>query len=207
MGDTHLNGEAGFCASAALVTVNSTAEWLDDGRVRGEGQVVVRPLGKDGDQVSVERVVLHIRVCCSQNFIGHFSYLQTGCRQWTPWYPKGFVQTLSVFFSHLQHSKSRWYIKVCYQGKNMSVDFLLRVPANSLRDVILVLGREPAGEGCVWGSPSGVLPVRMKKKINHFSHSVYPLCFFLCICQMFECLSKSKYIKKDWKQHAKSATS
>ena len=80
-GDTHLNGEAGLCAIAALVTVNAAAEGANDGRVRSEGQVVVRPLAKDGDQVSVERVVLHIRVCCPQNFVGHFSYLQTGCRQ------------------------------------------------------------------------------------------------------------------------------
>ena len=57
----------------------------------------------------------------------------------------------------------------------MSVDFPLGVPANSLRDVILVLGREPAGEGCVRGSPSGVLPAREKKK----------KIFTLCLSSLF----------------------
>ena len=78
-GDTHLNGEAGLCAIAALVTVNAAAEGANDGRVRSEGQVVVRPLGKDGEQVSEERVGVHN--CCVQNSVGHFPHLERGYRQ------------------------------------------------------------------------------------------------------------------------------
>lgn len=40
----------------------------------------------------------------------------------------------------------------------MFVDSLLRIPAFRLRDLILVLSREPAGERCVGGSPASVVP-------------------------------------------------
>ena len=75
----------------------------------------------------------------------------------------------------------------------MSVDFPLGVPANSLRDVILVLGREPAGEGCVRGSPSGVLPAREKKKKNIHTLFIFSLSYFAFV----KCLRRRKYIKKE----------
>lgn len=46
----------------------------------------------------------------------------------------------------------------------MFVDFPLRVPAFGQRDFILVLGREPARERCVGGSPAGVFSRQEKKE-------------------------------------------
>lgn len=62
--DTDLNGEAGLCAFTALFAVNTVTERADDGGVRSEGQIVVSPLAEDCNQVSVEWVVLSVRVCC-----------------------------------------------------------------------------------------------------------------------------------------------
>lgn len=39
--------------------------------MRGKGQVMVGPLSEDGHQVSVEGITLHLRVCSSENMVGH----------------------------------------------------------------------------------------------------------------------------------------
>ena len=74
---TDLDGEAGLCAVTAGVTVNAVVERADAGGVRGEGQVVVRPLAEDGHQVRVEPVVLHVRVGRAQDAVGHLPHLET----------------------------------------------------------------------------------------------------------------------------------
>lgn len=68
-----------------MLTVDATTEGTDGGRVRGEGQVVVRPLTEDCNQVSVERVTVHISVRCCQDTVGYFSHLRAGRRQRVTW--------------------------------------------------------------------------------------------------------------------------
>ena len=74
--DSYLDREAGLGALTALITVDAVAEGTDDRGVRCEGQVVVGPLAKDGHQVGVERITLHLRVVRSENTVGHLPYLQ-----------------------------------------------------------------------------------------------------------------------------------
>ena len=74
---TDLDGEAGLCAVTAGVTVDAVVIGADAGGVRGEGQVVVRPLAEDGQQVRVVAVVLHVRVGHAQDAVGHLPHLET----------------------------------------------------------------------------------------------------------------------------------
>jgi len=77
----NLDGEAGLCPFTALVTVNPITERANHRRGRSQGQVMIRPLAEHCHHVSEEWVALHIRVCCTQNSVGHFSDLRTGCGQ------------------------------------------------------------------------------------------------------------------------------
>lgn len=68
--DGYLDGEAGLRALAALLTVDAGADGA-----RSEGRVMGAPLPKDGHQVSVEGITLHL-VCSAENTVGHLPNLQ-----------------------------------------------------------------------------------------------------------------------------------
>lgn len=72
---TYTNGEAWLCAITAVVTVDAAVERADARGVRCEGEVMVRPLAEDGDQVCVEIVIDNILVACVKNAIGDEPHL------------------------------------------------------------------------------------------------------------------------------------
>ena len=106
---TDLDGEAGLSAVAAGVTVDAAVEGADAGGVRGEGQVVVRPLAEDGHQVRIERIVLHVRVGCAQDPVGHLPHLETW-RKTSHWSERRQLKNLSGYQSVLQPSVYMIYI-------------------------------------------------------------------------------------------------
>lgn len=59
---TYTNGEAWLSAFTACITVDAAVEGADARGVWCEGEVVVCPLAKDGDQVCVETVIDNIVV-------------------------------------------------------------------------------------------------------------------------------------------------
>lgn len=73
---TDLNGDAGLGSLTALGTVHPVAEGADAGGERGEGQVVVVPLSKQGHHVSELRVVDHAVVGRTEDVVGHLPHLR-----------------------------------------------------------------------------------------------------------------------------------
>ena len=62
---TYTDGEARLCMLTALVTVGASVEGAYARGVRRKGEVMVRPLTEDGDQMCVERVAHYILVSCA----------------------------------------------------------------------------------------------------------------------------------------------
>lgn len=73
---THRNGDAGLRLLAALLTVHPVAEGADARGKRGEGQIVVVPLSKQGHHVSELRVVDHAVVSGTEDVVGHLPHLR-----------------------------------------------------------------------------------------------------------------------------------
>lgn len=73
---TDRNGDAGLGSLTALGTVHPIAEGADAGGERGEGQVVVVPLTKQGHHVSELRVVDHAIVGRTEDVVGHLPHLR-----------------------------------------------------------------------------------------------------------------------------------
>lgn len=74
---TDRNGDAGLRLLAALLTVHPVAEGADAGGERGEGQIVVVPLAKQGHHVSELRVADHAVVGGTEDVVGHLPHLRT----------------------------------------------------------------------------------------------------------------------------------
>ena len=62
---TYTDGEARLCTQTALVTVGAAVEGANARGVRRKGEVMVRPLTEDGDQMCVEIVTHYILVSCA----------------------------------------------------------------------------------------------------------------------------------------------
>lgn len=75
---TDRNREAWLCHVACLVAVDSVVERTDDGDVRGEREVMVVPLAKDGHQVCVERVAYNIVIRGAEDSVGYLPDLVRG---------------------------------------------------------------------------------------------------------------------------------
>lgn len=73
---TDRNGDAGLSSLTALGTVHPVAEGADAGGERGEGQVVVVPLSKQGHHVSELRVADHAIVGRTEDVVGHLPHLR-----------------------------------------------------------------------------------------------------------------------------------
>lgn len=73
---TDRNGDAGLRLLAALLTVHPVAEGADAGGERGEGQIVVVPLSKQGHHVSELRVADHAVVGGTEDVVGHLPHLR-----------------------------------------------------------------------------------------------------------------------------------
>lgn len=73
---THRNGDAGLRLLAALLTVHPVAEGADARGKRGEGQIVVVPLSKQGHHVSELRVIDHAVVSGTEDVVGHLPHLR-----------------------------------------------------------------------------------------------------------------------------------
>lgn len=75
--DTNRDGDAWLRALTALITVYPVAEGADAGGKGREGEIVVIPLAKQGHHVSEFSVVNHACIICSEDVIGHLSYLRS----------------------------------------------------------------------------------------------------------------------------------
>lgn len=73
---TDRNGDAGLGLLTAIGTVQPVAEGADAGGERGEGQVVVVPLSKQGHHVRELRVVDHAVVGRTEDVVGHLPHLR-----------------------------------------------------------------------------------------------------------------------------------
>ena len=62
---TYTDGEARLCTITALVTVDAAVEGANARGVRRKGEVMVRPLTEDGDQMCVVGVIHYILVSCA----------------------------------------------------------------------------------------------------------------------------------------------
>lgn len=146
---TDRNGDAGLGFLTALGTVHPVAEGADAGGERGEGQVVVVPLSKQGHHVSELRVVDHAVVGRTEDVVGHLPHLrkESGIDHKFPRAGSG-----SAFTGP-------------YQWEQEVVDGPV-VEAFWLRDAIVVLGRKPARERCVGGSESRVLSGTKQEKLG-----------------------------------------
>lgn len=74
---TDLDGETGFGAFTALVTVQAVAVGANAGGEGRERQVMVVPLAKEGDHVCVLAIALNTSIIGCQDTVRDLPYLQT----------------------------------------------------------------------------------------------------------------------------------